>query len=182
MKQQDDFMFWGITLVLFVAVLCAAALNPIHKKNISKFQKSKPVDGTQIVSTNVTGNVESIHPWGRTEVVPMKSVKLEYFEYCDQWVMRGDVVQPVGRKDYFMPILKGHLDLNVKEMTQTWVEYGSYGKGFDENARTWEDFRVAHIQIKKEQVTNIIYKHYRLDENKSWSIIAVWEATFNEPN
>ena len=182
MREHDSFLFWSINLLIMVAMLCAVVLNPLHKKNMQKLHKTKPVDRTKIVSTNLTGNVESIHPWGRTEVVPMKSIKLEYFEYCDQWVMSGDVVQPVGRKDYFMPVLKGHLDLNVKEMTQTWVEYGSYAIGPDETAKTYEDFRVADIKIKKGQVTNIRYKHYRLDENKSWSIIAVWEAIFNESN
>ena len=163
-----------IVLVLFAVF----GLNPTHKKNS---EKPKPVvDKTKIVSTSVVGNVESIHPWGRTEVVPIKGIELEYFEYCDEWVMYGDVVQPVGRKNYFMPVLKGHLDLNVKYMTQTWIEYGSYATSPDETAATYEDFRVAHIQIKKGQVTNIRYKHYRLDSNKSWSIIASWEAGFNE--
>jgi len=161
-----------------VAILCAVILNPLHKKNIEKLHKSKPVDRTKIVSTNLTGNVESIHPWGRTEVVPMKSVELEYFEYCDEWVMYGDVVQPVGRKDYFMPVLKGHLDLNVKEITQTWIEYGKYG-GLDEEAETYEDFRMAHIKVMNGRVVNIKYSHYRLDNNKTWSIISVWDANFN---
>ena len=124
----------GFMLVLTMLSLCfiafvAIVLNPIHKKNIEKLHKPKPIDRTKIVSSNVTGNVESIHPWGRTEVVPMKGIELEYFEYCDEWVMYGDVVQPVGRKGYFMPVLKGHLDLNVKEMTQTWIEYGGYETG-----------------------------------------------------
>ena len=107
----------------------------------------------------------------------MKEVELEYFQYCDEWVMYGDVIQPVGRKGYFMPVLKGHLDLDVNETTTTWVEYGKYG-GLDEEAETYEDFRVAHIKVIKGQVINIQYTHYRLDHNKSWSIIAVWEAKF----
>ena len=176
MRKEDIGLFGGFTLLILITILW---LNPIHKKNTEKFHKSKPIDRTKIVSTTITGNVESIHPWGRTEVVPMKEIELEYFEYCDEWVMYGDVVQPVGRKDYFMPVMRGHLDLNVKYMTQTWIEYGSYATSPDETAATYEDFRVAHIQIKKGQVTNIRYKHYRLDENKSWSIIVAWEAAFN---
>lgn len=167
--------FFLMTFSLLAVVLSIILPNTIHKKNIDKPQ---PTDRQKITTNDLSGNVESIHPWGRTEVVPIKGIELEYFEYCDQWVMCGDVEQPIGRKGYFMPVMKGHLNLNVKEMTQTWVEYGSYGKGFDENAKTWEDFRVAHIQINKGQVTNIRYKHYRLDKNKSWSIISVWEARF----
>lgn len=173
--SKENIVVGGLALLIFITTLW---LNPLHKKNIEKLNKPRPIDRQKITSNNLSGNVESIHPWGRTEVVPMKSIELEYFEYCDQWVMYGDVIQPEGRKDYFMPVMKGHLDLNVKEMTQTWVEYGSYSKGFDEKEKTWEDFRVAHILVKKGQVTNISYKHYRLDENKSWSIISVWEAKF----
>ena len=95
-------------------------------------------------------------------------------------IMYGDVVQPVGRKDYFMPVLKGHLDLNVKEMTQTWIEYSGYETGSTEKPETYEDFRMAHILVKTGRVVNIKYTHYRLDSNKSWSIISVWEAGFND--
>lgn len=179
-NEPDGFMLIVMFLSLLFIAFAAMFLDPLHKKNTEKFSKPKPIDRTKIVSSNVSGNVESIHPWGRTEVVPMKSVELEYFEYCDQWVMSGDVVQPDGRKDYFMPVMKGHLDLNVKYITETWVEYSSYATGPEIGAKTYEDFRVAHIQIKKGQVTNIRYKHYRLDENKSWSIIAVWEAKLHD--
>ena len=180
MREHDSFLFWSINLLIFVAILCAVILNPLHKKNTEKLSKPKPIDRTKIVSTNVTGNVESIHPWGRTEVVPMKSVELEYFEYCDDWVMYGDVVQPVGRKGYFMPVMKGHIDLNVNETTTTWVEYGKYWTGLGENEKSYEDFRVAHIKVIKGRIVNIKYTHYRLDSNGSWSIIASWEAEFND--
>jgi hypothetical protein len=175
----------GFMLVLMMLSLCfiafvAIVLNPIHKKNTEKLQKPKPIDRQTISTSNINGTVESIHPWGRTEIVPMKSIELEYFEYCDEWVMSGDLVQPIGRKDYFMPVLKGHLDLNVKEMTQTWIEYSDYETGSIEKPETYEDFRVAHILVQSGKVTNIKYKHYRLDSDKSWSIIAVWEAGFNE--
>ena len=175
----------GFMLVLTMLSLCfiafvAIVLNPIHKKNIEKLQRPKPIDRQTISTSNIHGTVESIHPWGRTEIVPMKSIELEYFEYCDEWVMYGDVVQPVGRKDYFMPVLKGHLDLNVKEMTQTWIEYSGYETGSTEKPETYEDFRMAHILVKTGRVVNIKYTHYRLDSNKSWSIISVWEAGFND--
>lgn len=168
----------GLIILPIILVLFAVfGLNPFHRKNIDKL---KPTDRQKITTNDLSGNVESIHPWGRTEVVPIKSVELEYFEYCDQWVMSGDVVQPDGRKDYFMPVMKGHLDLNVKYMTETWVEYGSYATGPEKEAETYEDFRMAHIQIKSGRVVNIKYSHYRLDYDKSWSIIASWEAKFNE--
>jgi len=177
MRKEDIGLFGGFALLILVTIFW---LNPIHKKNTEKLSKPKPVDRTKIVSTNVTGNVESIHPWGRTEVVPMKRVELEYFQYCDEWVMYGDVIQPVDRKNYFMPVMKGHLDLNVNETTTTWVEYGKYGTGLGEDEKTYEDFRVAHIKVIKGRVVNIKYTHYRLDSNGSWSIIASWEAEFND--
>lgn len=42
MKKQKSFIFWGTTLIMFIAVLCVVVLNPIHKKNIEKL-KSKPL-------------------------------------------------------------------------------------------------------------------------------------------
>lgn len=180
MREGDNFIVWGTVLVILIAILCAIILNPIHKKNTEKLSKPKPIDRQKITSIEVTGNVESIHPWGRTEIVPIKEIELEYFEYCDEWVMSGDVVQPVGRNGYFMPVLKGHLDLNVKEMTQTWIEYSGYETGSIEKPETYEDFRMAHILVKNGRVVNIKYTHYRLDSNKTWSIIASWEARFNE--
>lgn len=164
--------------IALVALIAAFWLNSIHKKKVEKMSKNKPTNRQKITSNDLSGNVESIHPWGRTEVVPMKSVELEYFEYCDGWVMYGDVIQPEGRKDYFMPVLKGRLDLDVKDMTQTWIEHSSYATGLGDNEETYEDFRVAHIKVIKGKVINIKYKHYRLDSDKTWSIISVWEAKF----
>jgi hypothetical protein len=168
----------GLIILPIILVLFAVfGLNPFHRKNIDK---PKPIDHQTITSNDLSGNVESIHPWGRTEVVPMKSIKLEYFQYCDEWVMYGEVEQPIGRKDYFMPVMKGHLDLNVKDLTQTWIEYGGYATGPEKDAETYEDFRMAHIKVNSGKVVNIKYSHYRLDQNKTWSIIAVWEARFSE--
>ncbi len=175
MRKEDIGLFGGFALLILITIFW---LNPIHKKNTEKFQKSKPIDRTKIILTDVNGNVESIHPWGRTEVVPIKEIELEYFEYCDEWVMSGDVVQPVGRNGYFMPVLKGHLDLNVNETTTTWVEYGKYWTGLGEDEKSYEDFRVAHIKVIKGRIVNIKYTHYRLDNNQSWSIISSWEAKF----
>ena len=180
MRKEDVALFGGFALLILITTLW---LNPLHKKNIEKpMTKNKPVNRMKRVSTDVTGTVESIHPWGRTEVVPMKEVELEYFQYCDEWVMYGDVVQPVGRKGYFMPVMRGHLDLDVNETTTTWTEYGKYYTGLGEDEKSYEDFRVAHIKIKTGSVINIQYTHYRLDNNKSWSIISSWEASFNEKN
>lgn len=167
-----------VGLCILGLIFCYAVLNPIHKKNIEKLKKNQLINKQKITSNNIVGTIESIHPWGRTEIVPMKSIELEYFEYCDEWVMYGDVVQPDGRKDYFMPVLKGHLNLDVKDLTQTWIEYGAYETGSLEKPETYEDFRMAHIKVVKGTVVNIKYSHYRLDSDKSWSIIASWEAGF----
>ena len=182
MREGDNLIVWGTVLVIAISILCAIILNPTHKENSEKLSQNKPVDRQKIISNDISGNVESIHPWGRTEVVSIKEIELEYFEYCDEWVMYGEVDQPVGRNSYFMPVLKGHLDLNVKDLTQTWIEYGGYATGPEKDAETYEDFRMAHIKVKNGNVVNIKYSHYRLDQNKTWSIIASWEARFNENN
>lgn len=174
--QGSDLLL--IILPIILVLFAVFSLNPLHKKNTEKFSKPKPVDGTQITSNDVNGNVESIHPWGRTEIVPIKEIELEYFQYCDQWVMSGDVVQPIGRKNYFMPVLKGHLDLNVKDLTQTWVEHEILETGPVENPEVFEDFRVADIHVKNGKIIDIKYSHYRLLSDKTWSVIASWKANF----
>lgn len=165
--------------IMIFIMLTNLYLDPVIKQNIDKSQKNKPTNREKITSNSVVGNVESIHPWGRTEVVSMRGIQLEYFEYCDEWVMYGDVEQPIGRKDYFMPVLRGHLDFNVKDLTQTWVEHGKYETGSLEKIETYEDFRVADIRVKSGKIIDIKYTHYRLLSNKTWSIIASWKANVN---
>ena len=167
-------------LCILGLIFCYAVLDPIHKKNITKLRSNKPIDRQKITIDNIVGTVESTHPWGRTEVVSIKGIEIEYFEFCDQWVMYGDVVQPVGRKGYFMPVMRGRLNLDVKDFTQTWIEYGGYETGSLEKPETYEDFRLAHIKVKLGKITNIEYTHYRLLPNKTWSIIASWESKLNE--
>lgn len=179
MREGDSFILCGTLLVILIAIFCVAFLDPAHKKNTVELQKTKPIDRQTIRTSNVTGTVESIHPWGRTEIVSIKNVELEYYEYCDEWVMSGDVAQPLGRNGYFMPVMRGHLNLDVKDLTQTWTEYGSYATGPDNNAETYEDFRLAHIKVKHGKIIDVEYTHYRLLSNKTWNVIASWKAQVN---
>jgi hypothetical protein len=169
-----------ITLPIILVLFAVFYLNPIHKKNTEKLTQNKPIDRQTISTDNITGNVESIHPWGRTEVVPMKSIELEYFEYCDEWVMYGDVVQPTGRKGYFMPVLRGRLNCKAtKHLTQTWIEHEVIDTMSNEKPETYEDFRVANIRAEKGKIIDINYSHYRLLSDHSWSMIASWKAIVN---
>jgi hypothetical protein len=179
--EKDLLGLFYITIVIFaVALIGVFCLNSIYKKNTEKLPQNKPIDRQTISTDNITGNVESIHPWGRTEVVPMKSVELEYFEYCDEWVMYGEVVQPTGRKGYFMPVMNGRLNFKAsKHLTQTWVEHEIIDTMSIEKPETFENFRVVNIRAEKGKIIDILYKHYRLDNNKTWSIIATWEAVVN---
>ena len=179
--EKDLLGLFYITIVIFaVALIGVSCLNSIYKKNTEKLPQNKPTDRQTISTGNITGNVESIHPWGRTEVVPMKSVELEYFEYCDEWVMYGEVVQPTGRKGYFMPVMNGRLNFKAsKHLTQTWVEHEIIDTMSIEKPETFEEFRVADIRAEKGKIIDILYKHYRLDNNKTWSMIASWKAIVN---
>jgi hypothetical protein len=179
MRQDDNIIVYGMILVILIGVLCAVIANPIHKKNIDKSSKPKPINRTKIVSTYVSGNVESIHPWGRTEIVPVTKIELEYFEYCDEWVMSGDIIQPIGLKNYFIPVFSGKLDLDVNDLTQTWIEYEGLPTNSEKDTETYEDFRLAHIRVKKGKIIDMVYTHYRLSPNNTWSIVASWKANFN---
>lgn len=159
--------------------LKAKRLESYNKKDTNKIIKSKPTDRQTLISTEVTGNVESIHIWGRTEIVPVTKIELEYFEYCDEWVMDGDIIQPSDRKNYFMPVLRGSLDFNVRDFTQTWIQHNKYESDPIEKAENFEDFRVADIRIKNGKIIDINYFHYRLSSSHTWNIIASWKANFN---
>lgn len=174
-KQIESIHWLVFLLVVFVGMVGCLGLSYLN----SLHQKNKPTNREKITSNSVVGTVESIHPWGRTEIVSMKSIELEYFEYSDEWVMYGDVEQPVDRKDYFMPVMKGYLDLNVKDLTQTWIEYCGYETGSLEKPETYEDFRVANIRVKTGKIIDIKYTHYRLLSDKTWSIISSWKAIVN---
>jgi hypothetical protein len=93
--------------------------------------------------------------------------------------MYGDVVQPIGRKGYFMPVMRGNLNLNVKDLTQTWVAHEKYESGPIENPETFEDFRVADIRVKEGKIIDINYYHYRLLSDHTWNIVASWKAIVN---
>jgi hypothetical protein len=93
--------------------------------------------------------------------------------------MYGEVVQPVDRKDYFMPVLRGRLNFNVRDLTQTWVEHEMLATGPEKTAETYEDFRVADIRVKKGKIIDIQYTHYRLLSDHTWSMIASWKAIVN---
>ncbi len=41
MREREQFIFWGTILVICVAILCAVALNPIHKNNLEKMRKTE---------------------------------------------------------------------------------------------------------------------------------------------
>lgn len=176
-REKTLLILLCIAIIIFAVALIFTI--DVNQKNKEKFSKPKPVDGTQITSNDVNGNVESIHTWGRTEIVPIKGIELEYYEFIDTWQMDGDVVQPTGRNGYFMPVMKGHLDLNVRELTQTWVEHEILGTGPVENPEVFEDFRVADIHVKNGKIIDIKYSHYRLLSDKTWSVIASWKANFN---
>ena len=179
--EKDPLGLFYTTIVIFaVALIGVSCLNSIYKKNTEKLPQNKPIDRQTISTNNITGNVESIHPWGRTEVVPMKSIELEYFEYCDEWVMYGEVVQPTGRKGYFMPVLRGRLNCKAtKHLTQTWIEHEIIDTMSNEKPETFEDFRVANIRAEEGKIIDINYSHYRLSSDHSWNMIASWKANVN---
>lgn len=62
-----------------------------------------------------TGTVEAIHIGGRREVVTIEKAQLEFYPNqkgnLGKWVLTGDIVQPDGRKNYFMPGVSGNITL-----------------------------------------------------------------------
>lgn len=185
--MNDKLYYWIATLTSIGSIFCWFILNPIHQKSLHNIEKVKPKieykEPLYYTSTSVNGTVESIHIWGRTEVVPVFQVQLTRYFYEDNlWVLEepqtGGIIQPKGRKGYFMPVMSG--TLNSKFGPAQLIEASSVG-WIDEKDEYWSEFRVANIIFKNEQPVSIHYKHYNYDyKNNSWKEIAGYEAKFNK--
>jgi hypothetical protein len=140
------------------------ALVPKNRKNLPE-----PI---HYFSTNAKGTVESIHIGGRTEVVPVVQVELtKYFHEEHLWELSGGenngIIQPEGRKNYFIPVLSGTLD----------IKYGSAQLVETSHVGTWSEFRVANIVFKEEMPVSLYFIHYNYKDSE-WEKVAEYEAKF----
>jgi len=129
-------------------------------------------------STNAKGTVESIHIGGRTEVVPVVQVELtKYFHEENLWVLGGGenngIVQPEGRKNYFIPVLSG--TLNTKWGSAQLFEASQ----MENDSGTWSEFKVANIAFKNDKPVAVHFRHYNY-KNNQWVEAAGYEAFFEE--
>ena len=175
MTQNNSIFSWilFIYLLIFASVLVIVYFN---RENIIKASK----DSENYETSDVNGTVESVHPWGRKEVVSITSVSLIHLPNIDEWVLSGENVQPRDRTGYFVPVLSGKLDNKYK--TAQLTEHSTYETGPDKDAKKWisityHDFRFANIIFKDNKPKSILYYHYRFQKD-SWITIASWEANF----
>lgn len=183
--MNDKLFYWVAIFTSVVSILCWFVLNPIHQKNLQDIQKTKPKieykKPLHYVSTNVNGTVESIHIWGRTEVVPVFQIQLTRYFYKDNlWVLEepsiGGIIQPKGRKGYVMPVMSGTLNTQFGPAQLT--EVSSVGCS-DEKNEYRSEFRVANLIFKDDEPVAVYYKHYNYDyQTKVWTEIAGYEASF----
>lgn len=153
---------------------------------IPKTRKKLP-EPIGYLSSKVNGTVQSIHIGGRREIVPVVQVELtRYFHEENLWVLgggtpNGGIIQPIGRKNYFMPVLSGNLDFNWKvskpPVTQLF-EASHLENDEDGETKAWSEFRVANIIFKDEEPVSLLFKHYAYEDGK-WSEIAGYEAFFD---
>ena len=147
------------------------ALVPKTRKNLPE-----PIN---YFSTSASGNVESIHIGGRTEVVPVVCVELrKYFHEENLWELRGGeinggIVQPEGRKNYFIPVLNGKL--NTKYGSAQLVEASNVG--WLDSGEYQNEFRVANIIFKEDKPVSVHFRHYNYKDGK-WTEVAGYEASF----
>ncbi|MGA0853119.1 MAG: hypothetical protein ACO3QQ_07115 [Candidatus Nanopelagicaceae bacterium] len=96
--------------------------------------------------------------------------------YKNEEPQDGGIIQPKGRKGYFMPVMSG--TLNTKFGPTQLVEASSVGWA-DENDEYWSEFRVANLIFKDDEPISVYYRHYNYDyQTSSWKEIAGYEATF----
>ena len=177
-------IFWICSIISFGYLMSW----PQRVSTVLGVESSKPArlnkpyrEPLHYVSKEVNGTVESIHIWGRTEVVPVTSIQLTRYFYEDNlWVLEepqnGGIIQPQGRKGYFMPVMSG--TLNSKFGPAQLNEASSVGWA-DEKNEYWSEFKIANIIFENEEPVAVHYKHYNYDyTNRSWKEIAGYEASF----
>jgi len=187
--------YWAFSVAFIISIISwvvvfgffmSSSLDNTQEKN-SKFQKSpEPIS---YLSSKANGTVQSIHIGGRREIVPVVQVELtRYFHEENLWVLgggtpNGGIIQPIGRKNYFIPVLSGNLDFNWNRkisrppVTQLF-EASELGIEEDGTANYWSEFRVANIIFKDEKPVSLLFKHYAYEDGK-WSEIAGYEAFFD---
>jgi hypothetical protein len=175
-------VFWLSFMLSFTRLMAPIIIEPEPTKPIVKLSKTYR-EPLHYVSSKVNGNVESIHIWGRTEVVPVTTIQLTRYFYEDNlWVLEepqtGGIIQPEGRKGYFMPVMSG--TLNTQYGSAQLTEVSNVGWE-DEKDEYWSEFRVANIIFKNEEPVSVHYQHYNYDyKDNLWKEIAGYQAVFKE--
>jgi len=166
---------WIVSYAYFVALAEEKRNQNLIDKPPARKRLPEPIEYR---SVKANGTVESIHIGGRTEVVPVIQVELtRYFHEENLWVLGspndGGIVQPEGRKNYFIPVLSGTLS----------TKWGSAqlfeASNMEDDGGVWSSFRVANIIFEDEKPVSLLFKHYDYKDGK-WSEVASYEASFNK--
>jgi hypothetical protein len=177
-----DFLITIVVILILVSPIIFVTqrynlYNYLKDKKTPKIEHKEPL---HYVSSSVIGNVQSIHILGRTEVVPVHTIQLTRYFYEDNlWVLEepqtGGIIQPTGRKGYFMPVMSGNL--NTKYGSAQLVDIGNLENGENDEEK-WSEFRVANLIFKSDEPIAVHYKHYNYKDGE-WSEIASYSAKFN---
>lgn len=159
-------------------------LTPKEPSASTKENSVKRKEPIEYLSIKANGTVESTHIGGRREVVPVVQVELtRYFHEENLWVLGspndGGIVQPKGRKNYFIPVLRGTLDTRGTIDTEHRAAQLFESSYLEDDDGVWSEFRVANIIFKDEKPVSLLFKHYNY-ESGVWKEIAGYEAFFTE--
>jgi len=177
---RDNYWVLNVSLYcfLFFWIIIFSYFSSSNKEKTLFTNKKEISDHIEYLSNKATGTVEAIHVGGRTEVTPVVQVELtRYFHEENLWVLGGGtpnsgIIQPAGRKNYFIPVLSGKLHIKYGAAQLMEVERLGY-----EN-EDWNEFRVANIAFKDSEPISVLFKHYKYKDGK-WSEIAGYEANFD---
>lgn len=173
---RDAYWVFSVAFITFIAswIVVFGIFVSNDKELAIRRNLSDPIN---YLSSTATGTVESIHIGGRTEVVPVVQVELtKYFHEENLWELSGGldngIVQPQGRKNYFIPVLTGKL--NTKYGSAQLIEVSNVGWENEKHS----EFRVANIMFKDDKPVSVLFRHYNYEDGK-WKEIAGYEATFD---
>jgi hypothetical protein len=125
------------------------------------------------------GTVESIHIGGRTEVVPIHKAQLEYYPTLDIWELSGEITQPPTRKNYFMPVVTGKIDIQDGIVKWERIEEIVRPISEDEDRFLYRDRIYIRIWMKEGKPIRVTHHHYRDSINKQDEVIADFDSNFH---
>jgi hypothetical protein len=164
-------------IILFILVIVVVCSIEISNQFVNYYKTSQNPPNVKYIGY-AEGTVESIHMGGRTEVVPIHKAQLEYYPTLDIWELSGEITQPPTRKNYFMPVVTGKIDIQDGIVRWERTEEIVRPINDEEDRFLYRDRIYVRIWMKEGKPIRVTHHHYRDSANKQDEVIADFDSNF----